>query len=48
MVYSAPYAKNPFDNVTDDELNEYKRTIEKKKKSIHGECMFKLLQSDSI
>lgn len=37
-VYSAPYAKNPFDNVTDDELNEYKRTIEKKKKSIHGEC----------
>ncbi|KAL5285602.1 add-1 family protein [Megaselia abdita] len=36
-VYSAPYAKNPFDNVTDDELNEYKRTIEKKKKSIHGE-----------
>lgn len=37
-VYKAPYAKNPFDNVTDDELNEYKRTVERKKKSIHGEC----------
>ncbi|XP_067619908.1 protein hu-li tai shao-like [Eurosta solidaginis] len=35
-VYKAPYAKNPFDNVTDDELNEYKRTVERKK-SIHGE-----------
>uniref|UniRef100_A0A1A9ZI35 Uncharacterized protein n=1 Tax=Glossina pallidipes TaxID=7398 RepID=A0A1A9ZI35_GLOPL len=34
-VYKAPYAKNPFDNVTDDELNEYKRTVERKKKSIH-------------
>lgn len=39
-VYKAPYAKNPFDNVTDDELNEYKRTVERKKKSIHGECKF--------
>lgn len=36
-IYKAPYAKNPFDNVTDDELNEYKRTVEGKKKSIHGE-----------
>lgn len=36
-VYKAPYSRNPFDNVTDDELNEYKRTVEKKKKSIHGE-----------
>ncbi|XP_017072835.1 protein hu-li tai shao isoform X1 [Drosophila eugracilis] len=36
-VYKAPYAKNPFDNVTDDELNEYKRTVERKKKSVHGE-----------
>lgn len=39
-VYKAPYAKNPFDNVTDDELNEYKRTVERKKKSIHGECKY--------
>jgi adducin len=33
-VYKAPYAKNPFDSVTDDELNEYKRTIERKR---HGD-----------
>ncbi|XP_055644458.1 protein hu-li tai shao isoform X2 [Toxorhynchites rutilus septentrionalis] len=30
-VYKAPYAKNPFDSVTDDELNEYKKTVEKKR-----------------
>lgn len=41
-VYKAPYAKNPFDNVTDDELNEYKRTVERKKKSIHGECKYNI------
>lgn len=29
-VYKAPYAKNPFDSVTDDEINEYKKTIERK------------------
>ncbi|XP_055547348.1 protein hu-li tai shao isoform X2 [Wyeomyia smithii] len=30
-VYKAPYAKNPFDSVTDDELNEYKKTVEKRR-----------------
>lgn len=30
-VYKTPYAKNPFDSVTDDDLNEYKRTVEKKR-----------------
>ncbi|KAL7039080.1 hypothetical protein ACKWTF_009793 [Chironomus riparius] len=30
-VYKAPYAKNPFDSVTDDELKEYKRTVERKR-----------------
>lgn len=30
-VYKTPYAKNPFDSVTDDELKEYKRTVEKKR-----------------
>lgn len=30
-VYKAPYAKNPFDSVTDDELNEYKKVVEKKR-----------------
>lgn len=29
-VYKAPYAKNPFDSVTDDEINEYKKTVENK------------------
>lgn len=33
-VYKTPYAKNPFDCVTDDELNEYKRTVERK---VHGD-----------
>ncbi|XP_037032848.1 protein hu-li tai shao isoform X3 [Bradysia coprophila] len=33
-VYKAPYAKNPFDSVTDDELNDYKKTIERKR---HGD-----------
>lgn len=30
-VYKTPYAKNPFDSVTDDELKEYKRTVEQKR-----------------
>lgn len=33
--YKTPYAKNPFDSVTDDELKEYKRTIDKKRA---GDC----------
>lgn len=37
-VYKTPYAKNPFDSVTDDELKEYKRTIEKKRA---GDCKSK-------
>lgn len=35
-VYKAPYAKNPFDSVTDDELNEYKKNISKR--SHGGDC----------
>lgn len=34
-VYKTPYAKNPFDSVTDDELKEYKRTVERKRA---GDC----------
>lgn len=34
-VYKAPYAKNPFDCITDDELNDYKKTVERKR---HGDC----------
>lgn len=36
-VYKSPYAKNPFDCVTDEELDEYKKVVEKKTK---GECKF--------
>ncbi|RZC40889.1 hu-li tai shao [Asbolus verrucosus] len=32
MVYKSPYAKNPFDSVTDEELDEYKKVVEKKVK----------------
>ncbi|KAL1505711.1 hypothetical protein ABEB36_005214 [Hypothenemus hampei] len=32
MVYKSPYAKNPFDCVTDEELEDYKKVIEKKAK----------------
>lgn len=35
-VYKTPYAKNPFDSVTDDELNEYKKGVEKR--SHGGDC----------
>ncbi|CAG9863863.1 unnamed protein product [Phyllotreta striolata] len=31
-VYKSPYAKNPFDSVTDEEINEYKKVVEKKTK----------------
>lgn len=36
--YKTPYAKNPFDSVTDDELKEYKRTVDKKRA---GDCELK-------
>lgn len=32
MVYKTPYAKNPFDTVTDEELEEYKKVVERKQK----------------
>ncbi|CAH0730674.1 unnamed protein product, partial [Brenthis ino] len=31
-VYSAPYARNPFDHVTDNEIDEYRRTVERKQR----------------
>src|SRR5882672_6251358 len=36
MVYKSAYAKNPFDNVTDQELEEYKQYIDKKEKGEQG------------
>lgn len=38
MVYKTPYAKNPFDAVTDEELDEYKKVVERKAK---GECKYR-------
>lgn len=32
MVYKTPYAKNPFDAITDQELDQYKREVERKQK----------------
>lgn len=29
MVYKTPYAKNPFDAVTDEEIEYYKNSVEK-------------------
>lgn len=34
-VYKTPYAKNPFDSVTDDDIKEYKRTVDRKRA---GDC----------
>ena len=31
-VFKSPYAKNPFDSVSNEELEEYKRIIDKKSK----------------
>ncbi|KAJ8705851.1 hypothetical protein PYW08_012897 [Mythimna loreyi] len=32
-VYSAPYARNPFDHVTDTDIDEYRRVVERKQRS---------------
>ncbi|XP_039762358.1 protein hu-li tai shao isoform X5 [Pararge aegeria] len=31
-MYSAPYARNPFDHVTDNEIDDYRRTVERKQR----------------
>ncbi|XP_013174373.1 PREDICTED: protein hu-li tai shao isoform X3 [Papilio xuthus] len=31
-MYSSPYARNPFDHVTDREIDEYKRIVERKQR----------------
>lgn len=45
MMYKSPYAKNPFDSVTDEELDEYKKVVEKKTK---GECMHFFIECQYI
>jgi len=32
VVFKSPYAKNPFDSVTNEEIEQYKKTVEKKQK----------------
>ncbi|GLH07474.1 Protein hu-li tai shao [Gryllus bimaculatus] len=32
LVYKTPYAKNPFDTITDEELEEYKKVVERKQR----------------
>ncbi|XP_039282248.1 protein hu-li tai shao isoform X3 [Nilaparvata lugens] len=43
-VYKAPYAKNPFDAVSDAELEQYKKTVTKKQR---GESSYDEDQSES-
>ncbi|KAL0808345.1 hypothetical protein ABMA28_012830 [Loxostege sticticalis] len=45
-VYSAPYARNPFDHVTDREIDEYRRTVERKQRG--GEYDTDLSESEAI
>lgn len=35
-VYKSAYAKNPFDNVTEEELAEYRQLIERKQRGENG------------
>lgn len=38
VVYKTPYAKNPFDAVTDQELEEYKELVERKQRGEPSRC----------
>ena len=39
MVYKSAYAKNPFDNVSEQELEEYKQYVERKQRGEPGLCL---------
>lgn len=45
MVYRTPYAKNPFDSVSDQEIEEYKRQVEMSQKGISGNILLSFLIS---
>jgi adducin len=32
MVYKTPYAKNPFDQISDAEIEKYKKDVERKQR----------------
>lgn len=36
MVYKTAYAKNPFDNISDQELEEYRKIVERKQRGEPG------------
>jgi hypothetical protein len=46
-VYKTPYAKNPFDAVTDDDLEEYKRSVQRHTKGESCESIVPILMLTS-
>lgn len=36
MVYKSAYSKNPFDNITEQDLDEYKKIVERKQRGEIG------------
>lgn len=36
MVYKSAYSKNPFDNITEQDLEEYKKIVERKQRGEIG------------
>ena len=39
VVYKTPYAKNPFDAVSDAELDEYRQLVERRQKGEPGKTL---------
>lgn len=39
MVYKTAYAKNPFDNISDQELEEYRKIVERKQRGEPGKFL---------
>jgi hypothetical protein len=44
-VYKTPYAKNPFDQMTDQEIEEYKSTVSRKQR---GEFSYDDSESEAL
>lgn len=40
MVYKSAYSKNPFDNITEQDLEEYKKIVERKQRGEIGLLYF--------
>jgi len=43
MVYKTPYAKNPFDQISDAEIEKYKKDVERKQRGESCKFFFVLL-----